>query len=77
MVPRGGGLVAKRFASSFRLTVYRRRQAVLVTVKFVVALISGLEGLSSLIFVFGLDGLSPIGVWDVLGGGTHDGHGTC
>jgi len=26
--------------------------------------------------VFGLDGLSPIGVWDVLGGGTHDGHGT-
>ncbi|QCE03847.1 hypothetical protein DEO72_LG8g1876 [Vigna unguiculata] len=23
-----------------------------------------------------LDGLSPIGVWDVLGSGTHDGHGT-
>jgi len=26
--------------------------------------------------MLGLDGLSPIGVWDVLGGGTHDGHGT-
>jgi len=26
--------------------------------------------------VFGLDGLSPIGIWDVLGGGMHDGHGT-
>jgi len=26
--------------------------------------------------VFGLEGLSPIGVWDVLGGWTHDGHGT-
>jgi len=25
--------------------------------------------------VFGLDELSPIGVWDVLGVGTHDGHG--
>jgi len=23
-----------------------------------------------------LEGLSPIGVWDVLGGWTHDGHGT-
>jgi len=39
------------------------------------AWISGLEGLSSLTFMLGLDGLSPIGVWDVLGGGTHDGHG--
>ena len=48
----------------------------MVAVKSVVALISGLKGLSSLTFVFGLDGLSPIGVWDVLGGGTHDGHGT-
>ena len=44
--------------------------------KLVVTLISGLEGLSSLTFVLGLDGLSPIGVWDVLGGETHDGHGT-
>jgi len=26
--------------------------------------------------VFGLEGLSPIGVWDVLEGWTHDGHGT-
>jgi len=26
--------------------------------------------------VFGLEGLSPIGVWDVLDGWTHDGHGT-
>jgi len=26
--------------------------------------------------VFGLEGLSSIGVWDVLDGGTHDGHGT-
>jgi len=26
--------------------------------------------------VFGLEGLSPIGVWDVLGGWTHDGHET-
>jgi len=26
--------------------------------------------------VFGLKGLSPIGVWDVLGGWTHDEHGT-
>jgi len=26
--------------------------------------------------VFGLEGLSPIGVWDVLGDWTHDGHGT-
>jgi len=24
----------------------------------------------------GFDGLSPIGVWDVLEGWTHDGHGT-
>jgi len=24
----------------------------------------------------GLEELSPIGVWDVLGGWTHDGHGT-
>jgi len=24
----------------------------------------------------GLEGLTPIGVWDVLGGWTHDGHGT-
>jgi len=44
--------------------------------KLVVVVISGLEGLSLCTFVFGLDGLSPIGVWDVLGGGTHDGHGT-
>jgi len=30
-----------------------------------------------LVFVgFGLEGLSPIGVWGVLDGGTHDGHGT-
>ena len=42
----------------------------------VIALISGLEGLSSLTFVLGLDGLSPIGVWDVLGGGRYDGHRT-
>jgi len=40
----------------------------------VVALISELGGLSSLTFVLGLDGLSLIGVWDVLSGGTHDGH---
>jgi len=26
--------------------------------------------------VFGLEGLSPVGVWDVLGGWTHDEHGT-
>jgi len=26
--------------------------------------------------VFGLEGLSPIGVWDVLDDWTHDGHGT-
>jgi len=45
-------------------------------VKLVVAVNSGLEGLSSLTFAFGLDGLSPIGVWDVLGGVTHDGHET-
>ena len=44
--------------------------SVLVAVKSVVALISGLERLSSLTFVLRLDGLSPIGVWDVLGGGT-------
>jgi len=25
--------------------------------------------------VFGLEGLSPIGVWEVLDGWTHDGHG--
>jgi len=25
--------------------------------------------------MFGLEGLSPIGVWDVLGGWTHDGNG--
>jgi len=25
---------------------------------------------------FGLEGLSPLGVWDVLGGWTHDGHET-
>jgi len=39
-------------------------------------MINKLEGLSSYTFVFGLDGLSPIVVWDVLGGGTHDRHGT-
>jgi len=50
--------------------------SILVAVELVVAWISGLEGLSSLTFVFGLDGLSPIRVWDVLGGGTHDGHET-
>jgi len=27
--------------------------------------------------MFGLEGLSPIGVWDVLDDWTHDGHGTC
>jgi len=32
----------------------------------VIVLISGLKGLGSLTFVLGLDGLSPIGVWDVL-----------
>ena len=42
--------------------------------KFVVVVINGLEGLSSHTFVFGLEGLSPIGVWDVLGGRRHDGH---
>jgi len=26
--------------------------------------------------VFGLEELNPIGFWDVLGGLTHDGHGT-
>ena len=40
-------------------------------------LFSELEGLSSLTFVIGLEGLSPIGVWDVLGGGAHDGQGAC
>jgi len=45
-------------------------------IKFVFLMISVLEGLSSRTCVFGLEGLSPIGVWDVLGGGTHDGHGT-
>jgi len=28
------------------------------------------------VVVFGLEGLSPIGVWGVLDGWTHDGHGT-
>ena len=42
---------------------------------FVVVVIRELEGLSSHTLVFGLEGLSPIRVWDVLGGGTHDGHG--
>jgi len=45
-------------------------------VKFVIAVINELEELSSHTFVIGLEGLSPIEVWDVLGGGTHDGHGT-
>jgi len=75
-VPGGGGLTAERFTASVRLAASRRCQAVLVAVKFFVAWISGLEGLSSLTFVLGLDELSPIGIWDVLGGGTHDGHGT-
>jgi len=26
--------------------------------------------------MFGPDGLIPLGIWDVLGGWTHDGHGT-
>jgi len=47
-----------------------------VAAKLVIVLISGLERLSSLTFMLGLNGLSPIGVWDVLSGGTHDGHGT-
>ena len=71
----GRGLTAGRFTVSFRLATSRWRQAVLVAVKLFVVWISGLEGLSLLTFVLGLDGLSPIGVWDVLGGGTHDGHG--
>jgi len=70
------GFGARQFVTSFRLAVSRRHQAVWLLWNLVVALISGLEVLSSLTFVFGLDGLSPIGVWDVLGGGTHDGHGT-
>jgi len=45
-------------------------------ISFIVVVIYELEGLSSHTFVFGLEGLSPIRVWDVLGGGTHDGHGT-
>ena len=69
-------MAAERFTASFHLAMSRRCQAVLVAEKLVVAWISGFEGLSSLTFVLGLDGLSPIGVWDVLGGGTHDGHGT-
>jgi len=28
------------------------------------------------VVVCGLERLSPLGVWDVLGGWTHDGHGT-
>jgi len=28
------------------------------------------------VVVFGLEGLSPIGFWDVLDGWTQDGHGT-
>jgi len=42
----------------------------------------GLANLSQVLDVyacgvrFGLEGLSPIGVWDVLGGWTHDGQGT-
>ena len=40
-------------------------------------LFSELEGLSSRTLVIGLEGLSPIGVWDVLGGGAHDGQGAC
>ena len=69
-------MAAGRFVDSFFLAVSRRLQAILVVVKLVVAWINGLKGLSSLTFVLGLDGLSPIRVWDVLGGGTHDGHGT-
>ena len=69
-------MAVERLASSFYLAESRWRQAILAAVKLVVAPIGGLEGLSSLTFVIGLDGLSPIGVWDVLGGGTHDGHGT-
>ena len=52
------------------------RWAKLAVVIFVVVEIRELEGLSSHTLVFGLEGLSPIGVWDVLGGWTHDGHGT-
>jgi len=47
-----------------------------VLISFVVVVIRELEGLSSHTFVFGLEGLSPIRAWDVLGGGMHDGHGT-
>ena len=69
-------MTAGRFSASIRLAVSRRCQAVLVAAKLVIVLISGLERLSSLTFMLGLNGLSPIGVWDVLSGGTHDGHGT-
>jgi len=48
------GLSAECFTASFRLTASRRRQAILVAARIVVALISGLEGLSSLTFVSGL-----------------------
>ena len=35
-----------------------------------------LRKLSECVCGVGLEGLSPIGVWDVLDGWTHDGHGT-
>ena len=76
MAPSGRGLAVGQLALSFCPAESRWRQAILAAVKLVVAPIGGLERLSSLTFVFGLDGLSPIGVWDVLGGGSHDGHGT-
>jgi len=74
--PLGDDGAAQLLFGTLRLAVGVWSPGVLVVVELVVALISGLEGLSSLTFVFGLDGLSPIGVWDVLSGGTHDGHGT-
>jgi len=41
-----------------------------------VVVISELEGFSSPTFVFGLEGLTLIGVWDGLDCWTHYGHGT-
>jgi len=76
LAPGGKGLAAGWSTSNFRLAESRWHQAVLVAMEIVDVWISGLEGLSSLTFMLGLDELSPIGVWDVLGGWTHDGHGT-
>ena len=49
--------------NQFRLAVFGLRRVIFAVVIFVVVVIRELDGLSSHTLVFGIEGLSPIGVW--------------